>query len=784
MLRNYLVSAIRQLQRNRFYSVINIVGFTLGLSATALTILYSRHELGYDHFFRQPDRIYRVSAKLTNEWFAPMSVPYSAELCRKPFSEIQQCARVSRWSTQFIKAGDNKVSESKGMVTDPGSEFFSIFNFPFIEGDPASALSAPHSVVITSSLARELFGDRQAVGQLIHYDTLQLAVTGVMDDIPSNSHFDFRLLFTDEQVMTRDIGAAYTYCVLSPGTSTQVLKGKMMAQVKSLPKPDDPFSIVQDITITPLRDIHFAQGAKYELKPSGNRLYLYLFILIGTMITLLSGMNYMNLSIAMYVTRKKEIAIRKATGADNAKLATQFIMESLCLSLICLPLTLLLIEVILSPFNQLMGLHLSNEFSRSPVIFTVLALMALLLGILSGSYPAWVLPRLKAITLFKKEMGRSGLTLRQGLVTFQMIVLVLMLSSSWMIHRQLRFIQEKDLGFNKDGVLKIENAWGVDSARFSYLKNELLANPSVLSVSQGYVPGDENYGMSFKGEGSEAIGTGLIPIRVDYDYLKTMGISLLASSDSAGSRTRRLVLINQTLARQLGFKDPMGKKIVLDPGKSDQVTREIGGVFKDFNYFSLHQAVPPMMLSMSPRFGEGVNNNILVKVRTENLSKTMAYIRLKTASVIPGIDVGYEFLDESLDKLYDKEQKLSLLNGVLLSVDIFLSLLGLIGLAAFMNLQRKKEIGIRKVLGASVPDILLLLSSSFLKMALIAILVGSALSFIFISRWLENFAYKTNLSWMVFGGTGVILVVVIMLTTGVQGLRAAMTNPVKTLRSE
>jgi ABC-type antimicrobial peptide transport system permease subunit len=224
--------------------------------------------------------------------------------------------------------------------------------------------------------------------------------------------------------------------------------------------------------------------------------------------------------------------------------------------------------------------------------------------------------------------------------------------------------------------------------------------------------------------------------------------------------------------------------IVLDPGKSDQVTREIGGVFKDFNYFSLHQAVPPMMLSMSPRFGEGVNNNILVKVRTENLSKTMAYIRLKTASVIPGIDVGYEFLDESLDKLYDKEQKLSLLNGVLLSVDIFLSLLGLIGLAAFMNLQRKKEIGIRKVLGASVPDILLLLSSSFLKMALIAILVGSALSFIFISRWLENFAYKTNLSWMVFGGTGVILVVVIMLTTGVQGLRAAMTNPVKTLRSE
>jgi putative ABC transport system permease protein len=784
MFRNYLVSAFRQLQRNRFYSAINIVGFTLGLSAAALTILYARHELSYDNFFRQPDRIYRVSAKLTNEWFAQMAVPYSNSLCRKPFAEIQQCARVSQWATQFIKYGDKKLSESKIMVTDPGSEFFSIFNFRFIEGDQANALAAPHSVVITSSLARELFGSNRAVGQLIRYDTIQLAVTGVIEDIPSNSQFDFRFFFTDKNIMADEIGAAYTYCLLAPGTNIPALKKKMMAQVQSLPKPADPFSIVQDIAIIPLKDIHFWEGFKFELKPAGNKLYLYLFITIGAMIVLLSGMNYMNLSIAMYVNRKKEIAVRKVAGAANAQLATQFTLEAICLSLICLPLTLLVIQLILPFFNRLMDLHLSNEFIASTGGFALLVAVTLLLGFLSGSYPAWVLPRLKAISLFKKEMvsGRSGLTLRQGLVTFQMSVLVLMLSASWMVRRQLHFIQEKDLGFSKEGVLKIKNAWRVDSSSFFYLKNELLTNPAVKSVSQGYAPGDEDYGMSFRADGSYPVNTGLISIHVDYDYLQTMGIRLLASADSNRNRTRRLILINQTLARQLGYKDPIGKKIVLDPGKSDEFTREIGGVFQDFNFFSLHQAVPPMLLSMGPRFGQGVNNNILIKIGTEHIAQTLAFIRQKTAEIVPGIDVNYEFIDDSLSKLYNKEQKLSLLNGVLLSVDIFLSLLGLIGLAAYMNVQRNKEIGIRKVLGASVPDILLLLSGSFLKMAGIAILAGSALSLLYIRQWLDNFAYKTPISWMVFADTAGLLLLVILVTAGIQALRAALVNPVKNLR--
>ena len=306
MLKNYLLSALRNMYLRRFYSMINVLGLTLGLTAAALTILYVRHESGYDNFFRKSDHIYRISARLSNEWFAPMSVPYSATLCQRPFSEIETCARFSRWSTQFVQYGSKKTVESKALVTDPGSDLFNIFDFRFLEGTPDRALSVPHSVVLTSSLAHQLFGDESALNKFIRYDTMWLAVTGVIADVPSNSHLDFGLLFTDARIMKDEIGAAYTYCVLSPQADRKTLKKKIMA----LPKPADAFSVLQDLVILPLKELHFQTDMKYELKTPGNRLYLYLFVVIGTMIMALSCMNYMGLTIAMYGRRQKEIAPR------------------------------------------------------------------------------------------------------------------------------------------------------------------------------------------------------------------------------------------------------------------------------------------------------------------------------------------------------------------------------------------------------------------------------------------------------------------------------------------
>lgn len=780
MITRYLRIAVRNLYLRRFYSLFNIIGLTIGLTTAAITFLYLRHELTYDDFFKQAGNTYRISGKLSGEWFAAMSVPYSEALCRKPFPEIRYCARFSRWASQYVRYKDKELSESKVLVTDAGSAFFDIFDFPFLEGNPASALAAPHSVVLTASLARELFGAGSAVGKLIKYDTFSLSVSGVIEDVPSNSHFDFRLLFTDARLMKEEIGAAYTYCIVAPKTDLGALRRKIL----SLPKPADEFSVMQDAAILPLEGLHFWRGGKFEMKPVGNRLYLYLFTLVGVMIVVISAMNYMNLSIAIYSNRKKEIAVRKVVGASSGQLALQFMTEALCLSLICVPLAITATNLTLPLFNDLMDVSMTNMFAMSVGGIGAFTAGAALLGVLSGSYPAWALPRLKAIALFRRDLfkGRHGLSLRLGLVTFQMVVLVIAISAGWMIQRQLNYVQEKDLGFVKEGVLKITNAWHVDSASYVYLKRQLLQHPAVLSVSQGYVPGDEDYGISFRAEGATSIGTGLIAYPVDSNYVRTMGIRLVGRPTPAIGD--RLVLINQTLATQLGHKDPVGRKIILNPGKSDEAVRQIDGVFQDMNYFSLYHHVPPMLLSVRTRFGQGVNNNILVKLNTAQVKNTLAFIREKAHQVIPGIDVGYTFLDESLNEQYGKDQKLAALILVLLAVDIFLSVLGLFGLAAFISDRRTKEIGVRKVLGASVPDILILLSASFMKMAVVATLVGSAFAWLYIRTWLDNFAYRTSISWVVFLGTGGVLVVVTLLAIGTQALRAALGNPVRSLRVE
>jgi len=784
MLKNYLLSALRNMYLRRFYSMINVLGLTLGLTAAALTILYVRHESGYDNFFRKSDHIYRISARLSNEWFAPMSVPYSATLCQRPFSEIETCARFSRWSTQFVQYGSKKTVESKALVTDPGSDLFNIFDFRFLEGTPDRALSVPHSVVLTSSLAHQLFGDESALNKFIRYDTMWLAVTGVIADVPSNSHLDFGLLFTDARIMKDEIGAAYTYCVLSPQADRKTLKKKIMA----LPKPADAFSVLQDLVILPLKELHFQTDMKYELKTPGNRLYLYLFVVIGTMIMALSCMNYMGLTIAMYGRRQKEIAVRKVAGAANGQLAVQFLLEGLCFCLICLPLTLVLLQGILPFFNRLMGVDLKNEFTISIPDFLLLVAVTVFTGLLSAAYPALLLPNIKAIMLFKKAKlpGRSGFTFRQGLVTFQVTVLMVMISSSWIISNQLRFIRQQDMGFQKEGVLKLKNAWRVDSSAFYYLKNELLSNPDIKSVSQGYTPGDEDYGITFRSETSETIYSGMIPMHVDFDYLATMGIMLIQSdfNKDNSARSRKLTLINETLARQLGYSDPIGRQIIGEAGKSNEWARKIDGVFKDFNYFSLHQAIPPMLLSIGPRFGQGVNNNILVKISLEHVAQTLRFIREKTGRIIPDIALDYEFLDDSLDKLYEKEQRLSSLCQVLLIIDVLLALIGLLGLASYISEQRTKEIGIRKVLGASIMDILQLMSRSFVKITFVAIACGSALSILFIHQWLNEFAYRVRISWTIFAGTAALLLFTVLLTVIFHGLRVSLANPVKSLRTD
>ncbi len=781
MLYSYFISTLRHLAKRRWYSAVNIIGLTLGLSAAAIVILYTRHELSYDGFYPQADRIYRVSGRQESVWFAPLSAPYSQAIYQHIFPEVETVVRIRRWPPRFIRQGQDKFYEPNTFFTDTGSAFFYLFNLPFLEGSPAEALKKPHSVVLTSSLAIKLFGKADALGRSLLYDTFRLVVTGIIKDLPSNTHFKFNMLIAEDAPMKK-AAAMFTYCLLSPGTDLQTLKHKILA----IPKPANHFAVMEDATIIPLKDIHFESNNQYEIKPPGNRLYFYLFLLTGVLIILLTCANYMNLSIALYAGRKKEIAVRKVAGAGGIQLAVQFLVEAVVLALICLPLTITIVELILPSFNTFMNTQLENEFASSLQGLVWLTAATLLIGMLSGSYPAWVLPRIKAISLFRRQSlaGRSGLSLRQALVGLQITVLVVMLSSSWMIRDQLQYMQETDLGFTRQGVLKLKGAGMVDSMQFYTLKNELLRNSAIRKVSQGIVPGDEEYGLPFRADSGTDVHQGAISFGTDYDYLSTLGVKLLGSDfkDLSKEYPRRVVLVNETMVRMLGYRNPVGRRIILEPGKGEHVAT-IDGVFKDFHFSSFHHLVPPVLIRIRP-YGGGIDNNILISMDMSRLKETLAFITEKTQAIISDIPLTPEFLDQGLDKLYDKEEKLFFLNKVLLLVNVCLSVLGLLGLSAYLSEMRTKEIGIRKVLGASRQDIIRLMGWSFLKMTLWAILVGWALAALFIHQWMKNFAYRAPFPWTIPIGTSVALIGLILLSVLVNTLRAARANPVKSLRTE
>ncbi|HEY5462156.1 MAG TPA: ABC transporter permease [Hanamia sp.] len=779
MFKNYFKITFRNFKRRRVYSIINILGFSLGLTAAAIVILYTRHELSFDNFHHHSKRIFQVSGKNQDTWFAPLFISYSDAIYQHTFPEVEMMARVRGYPPRFIHYQNNQFFEDKVLFTDPGTDFFNLFNFHFINGSPDAALRQPNSAVITASIAQKFFGNENPIGKLLVFDSLNLSVTGVIQNLPSNTNFDFNILISNEKIMEA-ASTLDTYCLLGKNANINHIKNEIL----NLPKPSDQFKILTDAAIIPLDKLHFETGMTYGMKPPASKIYLVLFNLIGFIIVILSCTNYMNLSIALYSERKKEIAIRKVLGAANVSLAMQFFVDAICMALISIPLTLGLLELILPQFNQFMNVQLQNEFIKSLPGFSVLLGVILLVGIVSGSYPAWVLPKLKTVSLFKKEsvISRQGISLRQVLITFQITILILISSVSWIVYNQLQYVQQKNLGFNKENIVKLTGAYRVDSEQYYRLKNELLLNPDIKNVSQGLVPGDENYAFSFKGARSDVVYNDLFRIGTDYSYLNTLGLKLLQDDFNDKNRPKRLTLINETLSKRLGYPNPIGKTITISPGKNEK-TYTINGVVNDFNFFSLHQPVTPIVLNIYP-FGNGIDKNILIKIQTKNLSKTLNFIKKKVSKIIPDIPLTMKFLDDDLNKLYDKEQKFSILSEALLLITLFLSVIGLIGLSAYMATLRTKEIGIRKVLGAGVNNIVLLLFKDFIMIVIIAIIVATPIGWWAMNKWLEGFAYRINISWWVFALAGVLALFIALITVSFQAIKAAVANPVDSLRSE
>ncbi|HYC87500.1 MAG TPA: FtsX-like permease family protein, partial [Chryseosolibacter sp.] len=662
--------------------------------------------------------------------------------------------------------------------TDVGSKFFELFDFKAVDGSLHGAFRNANSVVLTRSMATTLFGDSRAVGKVLDFDTLHLSVTAVIEDLPSNTNFDFQVLIANDQAMEQ-ASALATFCQLVPGADPQKIVGHLLRH--EVPASD--FSRLQDARIIPLRDLHFEANMMFETKAAGNRVYLVIFTIIGSSILVLTVFNFVNLSVAVYAQRTKEIAVRKIVGAAAGQIARQFLTESMVVVFIGLPFIVLFVQVMLPWFNSLMGIHLENYFASSLGGFILIVSATATVGVMAGAYPAWVLPRISSLAAFRKDrMVIGSFNLRSVLVSMQVTVMIMILCGTWIINGQLNFLMESDLGFEKDGLIKLKGAWTVDSLQYSRIKRRLLNNPNVLNVSNGFAPGDEDYGFPYRLENSDEIRTDLIAFGTDMDYIHTLGLQITRLREGIDlENSRSLVLINETLARSTG--EPVGQCIIISPGKKHERKKIVDGVFADFHFFSLHQQVTPMMLTLRP-FGSGINENILVKVKAGEVTETMAYINTVVREEAPHVPLTAEFIDDTLARLYQKEKQLSFFSTLLLVVTALLSVIGLVGLSSYIATLKTKEIGIRKVLGAGIRDLVLLVSKPFIRIAFVAFLIGSLISFQLLDQWLASFAYRIPVTWHVFGYTLMALIALLLVTVGGHALNAAHTDPVKSIRSE
>jgi putative ABC transport system permease protein len=793
MLKNYLTIALRTLWRRRTFSLINILGLSVGMTAFFLIFQYVRFETSYDRFHSKGDRIYRVVADVitpTETGHEGRATAPIAINMKKDFPEVEDAVRIGT-DSYLLRKGDVKFQENNSIQAD--STFFNVFDFPLVEGDRRTALKEPLSIVLSQSTAKRLFGNTDPLGQhlLLTAQPFNMTVTGVMKDLPENSQIKANLIVSlssnklfygpavsDSEWTNHNY---FTYLLLKPHTDASALQAKLPAWMEMhngrLMKQ---LQMHDSLILEPFRDVYLR--SKYYGFVDGSITNVYIFSIIGTFILLLACINFINLTTARSTERAKEVGIRKVIGALRFQLARQFIGESVVLSLLAFVLTVTLCAMLIPLFNQLAGKTISTGIFSHPGDVLVLLLLALVVGLVAGFYPAVVLSSFRPVTVLRGKFstGTHGSLLRKGLVVFQFTISILLLIATAVVYTQLQYMRRQDLGFSRQETLIIPTNGDRNKDLF---KQSLATLPEVLSTcfSSG-TPGNNPISAYSEMENSkgEMQKTNLDTYLVDFDFIDQYGLKLVAgrelSRDYHTDSTEAMV-INETAARALGYSSPqaaLGRNFS-QWGRQGKVV----GVLKDFHYMGLQHPIQPMVMRYEPFFAW-----ISVKVSTRDLPATVKAIGDKWSEAIPWRPYEYYFLDEWFDQQYRAQNRFGnlFLNFAVLA--ILISCLGLLGLASYNTLQRTKEIGIRKILGAGVSRIVNLLSIDFIKLIGIAFVIAAPIAWLTMDRWLSDFAYHTRIPWWIFGGAGLAAAVIAFVTISFQAIRAATANPVTALRSE
>jgi putative ABC transport system permease protein len=803
MIQNYLTIAWRNLRNQPFLSFLNIFGLALGLASCLLITLYVVDELTYDRFHEKADRIYRINVDATfggtEQSLTQVGDPMGATL-KKDYPQVEEFVRFYGVNeSKIVRKGNESIDEPRSVYAD--STLFDVFTLPALFGNTKTALNAPNSVVITESTARKYFGTPDVVGKPLEVNKALYTVTAVIRDIPQNSHFHFDFIFSMKNV-NYDWGNYLTsnfqtYVVLKEGTDykafnqnfSQIIEKYLFPQAKQKMQITSARDFNRGgnrlvFSLFPLTDIHLRSDRRGELDVNGNSQFVAVFSAVALFVLLIACVNFMNLSTARSAKRAKEVGIRKAMGTNRKALIGQFLAESTLTVTLSLLLALGLTALIMPLFNELAAKSLSiNRLFTLPIL-PFLLLLPIVVGLVAGSYPAFFLSGFNPIAVLKGTIG-SGLrksNFRNSLVVFQFATSVILIIGTLIVYRQLNYIQTKNLGFNKEQILIIDGTHALGS-NVEAFKNELLTLPGVTTGTlSGFLPvsSSQRNGRSFSKE-SVTSADHMIDTQnwtVDYDYIGTMGMTIVNGrnfSKGFGS-DGSAVLINESMAKLLDFANPVGQKIY---SGGDATPLTIIGVVKDFNYESLRKNIAPLVFSLG-------HSTALAsfRVNTQNLPNLLKQVETVWQKMPSGVQFSYRFMDEAFDTMYRAERRVGQIALTFAGLAILIASLGLFGLATYMAEQRTKEIGIRKVLGASTSGIVSLLSRDFLKLVVISIVIASPIAWYVMSQWLQDFAYKIGIEWWIFAIAGFLAIGIALLTVSFQSIKAALMNPVTSLRSE
>ncbi len=801
---------MRNLLRNKTYSSINILGLAIGIACCVLIVLFVVDELSYDKFHKNADNIYRSALDaemMGQELRAPISPSPLAKAVLDGLPEVANTTRINPYQAEALLSWKEEKFYEKQTWAWVDSTFFDIFSFEVIEGDVKAALSKPNQLIISESAAAKYFGNEKAMGQVLKLDNdRDYLVVAVMKDFPHNSHFHYDFLAS--MVSLDDANSdnwlssnVYTYVLLHDGARVEQLQGKfvdfyqnqMAPQLKQIIGMDFDEFIASgnhfNAYLQPITGIHLGGNLDWELSLNSDRKLIYIFGIIAFLVLLIASINFMNLATARSAKRAKEVGVRKVIGAPRSALIGQFLGEALVQSLIAMSLAIVFIELILPYFNNIVDKNITLFGGKSLLFYTFLGSIFIIVGLFAGSYPAFYLSSFRPATVLKGTLlkGSGGARFRKALVVTQFAISVALIIGVLFVSKQLSHLYNADLGFNKEQLVMIEVNKEETVKQMETVKNELLKHSNIVSMTAAnYLPSSMNPSQTMftvDKEGTQQHYP-LWNIETDFDFVETMGLDILegrAFDPRLATDSITAFIINESAVEKFGWDDPIGKEVAeLNTNPNLMTQGKIIGVVKDFHIEGFTKQIKPMVISINPRY----TYNVAIRLNSTGMTESLSFIEETWTGFEPEYPFHYDFLDQKFASLYTAEERLGKVFLYFTLLAIFIACLGLFGLASYTAEQRTKEIGIRKVLGASVSHITLLLTKEFIFLVLISNIIAWPIAYYMMQKWLETFAYPADITFWTFGLASILGLVIAVLTVSFQAVKAAIGNPIRALRYE